>query len=151
MSGIFFLLLSFMILHSSCGNSDSKKIEAILSTRQNAFETKNLDLYLSVVSPNYQEKRTDGLIGIDDIKKNFMSNVSLFDTIEISSNDSSIYLQGDKALVVQKTVVAVKIDTDEAVFQLDERLGFEKIGGMWKITKESNADFLEGFVFGGKR
>jgi len=49
----------------------------------------------------------------------------------------------------QKTDVRVKIDQDESLFRLDERLGFEKVDGKWLIVKESDTDFLEGFVFGG--
>ncbi|MFQ5787782.1 MAG: nuclear transport factor 2 family protein, partial [Thermodesulfobacteriota bacterium] len=122
-----------------------------LSKRQSALETKEVEIYLSCISPNYREEKNGKLIGIDEIKNNFLSNVSLFDSIKISRDDTSIYLEGNRAVVVQKIDVRVKIDKDESIFRLDERLGFERVDGKWQIVKESDADFLEGFVFGGKR
>ncbi|MDA2918422.1 nuclear transport factor 2 family protein [Desulfobacterota bacterium AH_259_B03_O07] len=149
MMRISLLFISIIIFSIGCGSSDKREIGNILSKRQKAFETKDVEIYLSCISPNYEEKKKGEVIGIDEIKKKFLSNVSLFDSIEINSNDTSIYVQVDKALVAQKTDVRVKIDQDESLFRLDERLGFEKVDGKWLIVKESDTDFLEGFVFGG--
>ncbi|MBI2487437.1 MAG: hypothetical protein HYW01_10875 [Deltaproteobacteria bacterium] len=143
---IFVLLL----LIASCGKSDKKEIEELLSRRQKAFEAKDIDLYLSCISPDYKEEKGDKVIGIEDLKKDFLSNVSIFDQIKISYSDRSMYQQGEKAEVVQKTAVEVKIENDQSRFQINEKIGFEKIRGKWEIVKESDADFLKGFVFGGK-
>ena len=144
---LFFIFI--VVLSIGCGSSDKSEIGDILSKREKAFETKDVEIYLSCISPNYEAERNGKVIGIDEIKKKFLSNVSLFDSIEIESDDTSIYVQVDKALVAQKTDVRVKIDKDESLFRLDERLGFEKVDGRWLIVEESDTDFLEGFVFGG--
>jgi len=145
------LFISIIIFSMGCKGSDKREIEDILSKRENALETKDVDVYLSSISPNYKEGKNGKVFGVDEIKKQFLLNVSLFDSIDINSEDRSIYVQGDKAFVVQKTTVKVKIEDDESLFRLDERLGFEKVDGKWQIVKESDADFLEGYVFGGSK
>jgi hypothetical protein len=147
-----FLLLTFVLLYTSffisCGSSGKKEIEEVLSKRESAFETKNLELYLSCISPTYREEKNGKTIGIEEIKKNFLSNVSIFDQIQISHFDRNIYERGQEAQVVQKTKVRVRIGKDESSFLISENLNLKKIQGRWKIVKESGADFLKGFVFG---
>ncbi len=140
-------ILLFLI--ASCESSDRGKIEDVLSKRKNAFETKNLELYLSCISPSYKEERKGRVIGIEDVKRNFLSNVSLFDQIKTSYSNRTIYYKDAKADVTQKTAVEVKVEKEESHFIMKENIGFEKINGKWKIVKESDADFLKGFVFGG--
>jgi hypothetical protein len=142
----FFLL----ILLFSCGSSDKKQIEEVLSKRKEAFETKNTELYLSCISPSYREEKNNQDIGIEEITNRFMQNVTPFDRIEITYSDRSIYQKGNKAEVAQKAAVQVSIERDKGRFQIDERLGLEKVGGKWLIVNEPEADFLTGFVFGGK-
>jgi hypothetical protein len=140
-----------IILLASCGDSDRKGIESILSQRQSALETKNLELYLECISPGYRVEKNGEVVDIDALKKQFETNVSLFDDIQISSKDQSIYIEGNTANVAQRTDVKLRIDKDKGAFRLSENLVFEKIDGEWRIIKESDADFLDGFVFGGKR
>lgn len=148
---IFFLpIFVLLLLIVSCGKSDENEIEELLSRRHKAFESKDVDLYLSCISPDYKEEKGDQVIGIEDLKKNFLSNVSIFDQIEISYSDRSMYQEGEKADVVQKTAVEVTIENDQSRFQINEKIGLGKIKGKWAIVKESDADFLKGFVFGGK-
>ncbi|HEX9666994.1 MAG TPA: nuclear transport factor 2 family protein [Thermodesulfobacteriota bacterium] len=145
------LIICLIILLDSCGNSDRKGIESILSQRQSALETKNLELYLECISPGYRAEKNGEVIDLDALKKQFETNVSLFDDIQISSKDQSIYIEGNTANVAQRTDVKLRIDKDKGAFRLSENLVFEKIDGKWRIIKESDADFLDGFVFGGKR
>jgi len=149
MNRITILFISFFILLVSCGNSDRNQIEDLLSNRQKAFETKNVNLYLSGVSPEYSDNYNGKRIGIEDIKKRFLSNVSIFDSVKIRNRDISVYIDNDKAIVVQKAEVKLKIENDGSLYKLNERISFGKVDGRWRIVKESDADFLEGFVFGG--
>jgi hypothetical protein len=115
---------------------------------------------MSCISPNYRQEKDGKVIGIEEIKKNFLSNVTLFDQIKVSHYDRNIY-NTDKRVsasltvitsrvnVSQKTKVDVRLEEDNSRFQLSENIMFEKINGEWKIVKESDADFLRGFVFGG--
>lgn len=145
------LYICLAILLGSCGNSDRKEIESIMSQRRRALETKNVELYLECISPSYRVERNGEVIDIDKIKKRFETNVSLFDDIQISNKDQNIYIDGNTANVAQRTDVRLRIDKDKGAFRLTENLLFEKIDGKWRIVKESDADFLDGFVFGGNR
>jgi hypothetical protein len=145
------LLIFLIVLAYSCGNSDKKGIESVLSQRQRALETKNLELYLGCISPGYRVDKKGEIIDLAKLKKQFETNVSLFDDIQISSKDQSIYIEGNRANVAQRTDVKLRIDKDKGAFRISENLVFEKIDGKWRIIKESDADFLDGFVFGGKR
>ncbi len=147
---IFFISMCLAILLGACGNSDRKEIESVMSQRQRALETKNLELYLECISPDYSVKKNDEVIDIEKVKKQFHTNVSLFDDIKISTKDQNIYIDGNKATVAQRADVKLSIDKDKGAFRVIENLEFEKIDGKWRIIKESDADFLEGFVFGGK-
>lgn len=148
---LIFSVFILLLLITSCGSPDRKEIEDVLSKRKKAFETKNLELYLSCISPSYREEKNGQVIGIEEVKRNFLSNVSIFDQIKISYSDRTIYHKSERADVAQKTAVEVRIEKEEGHFLLKENLGFEKIKGRWKIVKESDADFLKGFVFGGIR
>ena len=146
---LIFSVFILLLLITSCGGSDRKEIEDVLSKRKKAFETKNLELYLSCISPTYREEKNGHVIGIEEVKRNFLSNVSVFDQIKISYSDRTIYHKGERADVAQKTAVEVRMEKEEGHFLLKENLGLEKIKGRWRIVKESDADFLKGFVFGG--
>ena len=145
------LYICLAILLGSCGNSDRKEIESIMSQRRRALETKNVELYLECISPSYRLERNGEVIDIDKVKKQFETNVSLFDDIQISNKDQNIYIDGNTANVAQRTDVRLRIDKDKGAFRVTENLLFEKIEGKWRIVKESDADFLDGFVFGGNR
>jgi hypothetical protein len=146
---LFFSIFILLSVFTYCGNSDREKIEGVLLKRTKAFETKKLDLYLSCISLNYREKKNGQATGIEELKRNFVSNTSIFDQIKISHSNRTIYLNGEKADVTQRTAIEVKLEKEEGRFVFKENIGFEKINGKWLIVKESDADFLKGFVFGG--
>jgi len=146
---ILLLLVFIPFLINHCVDSDRNKIEDLLSKRQKAFETKNVNVYMSCISPTYRQEKDGRVVGIEEIKKNFLSNVTLFDQIKVSHYDRNIYNTDKRVNVSQKTKVDVRLEEDNSRFQLSENIMFEKINGEWKIVKESDADFLRGFVFGG--
>ena len=135
----------------ACGNSQNKEIEKVLTAREEAFETKNTDLYLTLVSPDYIEERDGETLKLEDVRKNFVTNVSLFDALEITHTDRSIYLNGNQAEVFQITKVKASINDSKSLFKLSEKIGLEKIGDKWLIVKESDADYFDGYVFGGSQ
>jgi hypothetical protein len=142
LSFLFTLLILFAV---SCGNP----IEKVLSDREEALETKNVDLYMSLISPSYSLEKDNKVIGVEEVRKNFLSNVTLFDNLEISHTDRSIYDKGQKTEVVQMVVVVATVNEYKSRFRINERIELAKIDGKWRIVKESDADFLERFVFGG--
>ena len=142
-------IIILQLITVSCEGSDGKDIDNLLSKRLMAFETKNVELYLSCINPSYKEEKEDQVIELGDIKKRFLINVTPFDNIKITHSDRSISREGNKARVIQKTYVKARIENNGSKFQFLEKINLEKINGKWLIVKESEADFLEGFVFGG--
>ncbi len=143
----FFLLLTIFVL--SCGSPQNEEIESQLSIREEAIETKNVDLYMTLISPDYNVETNNKVIGAEAIKKKFLSNVALFDELEITNANRSIYEKDDVTEVVQLIVVDALVDDTKNRFKVNEKIQFSKIDGKWLIVKESDADFLERFVFGG--
>ena len=143
----FFLLLPIFVL--SCGSPQNEEIESQLSIREEAIETKNVDLYMTLISPDYNVEINNKVIGAEAIKKKFLSNVALFDELEITNANRSIYEKDDVTEVVQLIVVDALVDDTKNRFKVNEKIQFSKIDGKWLIVKESDADFLERFVFGG--
>ncbi len=142
-----FLLLTIFVL--SCGSPQNEEIESQLSIREEAIETKNVDLYMTLISPDYNVETNNKVIGAEAIKKKFLSNVALFDELEITNANRSIYEKDDVTEVVQLIVVDALVDDTKNRFKVNEKIQFSKIDGKWLIVKESDADFLERFVFGG--
>lgn len=135
----------------ACTNSQNTEIDELLVKRQEALETKDVELYLTLISPDYSEERDGNTLTLEDIKKGFLTNVSLFDALQISHADRSIYLKGNTAEVFQITKVTASINDTKSVFKLSEKIGVQKTGDKWLIVKESDADYFDGYVFGGSK
>jgi SnoaL-like domain len=144
-----YLSLIIICLIVSCGNSEDRAIEEVLSTRNKAYETKDVDLYMTLIAPDYKQVKNGKVIGVAEVKKNFLTNVSLFDTIDLANSDRTIYRDSNKAEVAQITLVNAVVNKTKSRFKVNDRIVFENRNGKWLIVKESDADFLEGFVFGG--
>lgn len=137
-----------IVLVVSCGNSQNRDIEKVLDTREKAFETKDEGLYMSLISPEYKQEQKGKIIGPDEVRKNFNINVKLFDSVSLSTSDRTIYRDGDKAEVFQKTIVDARDDEGNKKLKLNEKIALARINGKWLIVKESDEDFFYGFVFG---
>lgn len=114
----------------SCGGGENSEIEEVLDTRTRAFETKNTELYMSLISPDYRQEKRGKVIGDADIKRNFESNVKLFDTLDVTNRDRTIYEQGDKAQVVQVTDVSVTL-TESRTYYMQ---AFSEVGSSCLIS-----------------
>jgi len=137
-----------IVLVVSCGNSQNRDIEKVLDTREKAFETRDEGLYMSLISPEYEQEQKGKIIGPDEVRKNFNINVKLFDSVSLSTSDRTIYRDGDKAEVFQKTIVDARDDEGSKKLKLNEKIALARINGKWLIVKESDEDFFYGFVFG---
>lgn len=145
----FLTLIVFVLLVASCGNPQNEEIEALLSKRDEALETKNVDLYMTLISPEYKVEKELNVFGPEEVKKKFLSNVTLFDDLKITHANRSIYERDDITEVVQLTVVDASVNDTKTRFKVNEKIHLSKIDGKWFIVKESEADYLERFVFGG--
>lgn len=131
----------------SCGSDEQRAIDEVLSVRQKAYETKDADLYMTLIAPDYKQEKKGKTIGPAEVKKNFEVNVKLFDTVRLTSTDRTIYTEGDKAEVFQKTLVDATDDEGRSRMRIKEKLTLARENGKWVIVKESDEDFFYGYVF----
>lgn len=142
------VLLLLIVLIVSCGNGENRDIEKVLDTRAKAFETKDVELYMSLISPDYRQEKKGKVIGPEEVRKNFNINVKLFDSVSLSTSGRTIYRDGDTAEVFQKTVVNARDAEGKKKLRLNEKMVLARENGKWLIVKESDEDFFYGFVFG---
>ena len=143
--------LLFILLAASCGGQGDKEIDQVLDARTKAFETKDLALYMTLISPDYKQEKKGKTIGLEEVEKNFRINVDLFDKLSVKNADRTINSDGKKAHVVQKTYVDASIDDSKSKFRIIEKISLAKVNGKWLIVEESDADFFTGYVFGGSK
>ena len=145
------IALLFILLAASCGGQGDKEIDQVLDTRTKAFETKDLPLYMTLISPDYKQEKKGKTIDLEEVEKNFRINVDLFDKLSVRNADRTINSDGKKAQVVQKTYVDASIDESKSKFRIIEKLSLARVNGKWLIVEESDADFFTGYVFGGSK
>ena len=142
------LLFGILVLAGSCGDKVDKEIAQVMKQRENAYNSKNLELYTSILSENYLNKTDDRNETKKVAVKNFKINTTPFDIIDMRHRDRTIYKEGDSAKVVQKTYVLLEIDNKKNNFEQTEIIFLAKEENTWKIVKESNIDLFRGYVFG---
>jgi len=148
MNHLLLVIFGILLITASCGDKTDKEIIQLMEQRKTAYSNKNIELYTSILSENYLKKTKDGDEKIDTAVKNFRVNTTPFDMIDMNHKDRTIYKNGDKAKVVQKTYVVLEIDKKKNNFELTEIILLAKENDKWKITKESNMDLFRGYVFG---
>jgi ketosteroid isomerase-like protein len=124
------LLLTLFIL-LSCQISEEERIHQTLSRREEAFQKKDLLLYLSCVSNAYRDKEED----YDQLQKRIEGYFQTFDQINYSSWDRSIAIEGDTARVIQQFNLEVRKGGGTNRYSGKEALFFKKEGREWKIIK----------------
>ena len=142
------VFFGILILAVSCSNKIDKDIVEVMNQRKTAYTKKDTELYSSILSENYLNKTEDGDETKELALKNFKISTTPFDTIDMRHKDRTIYRDGEKAKVVQKTFVVLEIDKKKNSFEQIEIVFLAKEGNNWKITKESNIDLFRGYVFG---
>ncbi len=143
-----FVFLVILLLAASCGSDQDKAIEEVLSLRTKAFETKDAGLYMTLIAPGYRQEKKGKIIGPGEVKKNFEVNVKLFDTLRITHTDRTIYQDGDRAEVFQRTLVDAADDEGKKRFRLKEEILLARENGKWVIVREADQDLFYGYVFG---
>ena len=124
------LLFTFFFF-LACQISEEEKINQILNRREEAFQKKDLSLYLSFISKDYQDKDEDYHRLQNRIRGYFKS----FEQIQYSSWDRSIQIEGEKALVVQNFQLEVEKGGKKNQYSGKEALFFRKEGRKWMIIK----------------
>jgi ketosteroid isomerase-like protein len=126
---LLFLLTLFFLL--ACQISEEEKIRQILNRREEAFQKKNISLYVSCISKVYQDKDED----IRRLQNRIERYFKTFNRIEYASWDRSIRIEGDQAIVTQQFYIEVEKGEKKNRHSGKEALFFKKEGREWKIIK----------------
>ncbi|MFC1890450.1 nuclear transport factor 2 family protein [Thermodesulfobacteriota bacterium] len=124
------LIFPTLIAAHGCGRPDAKSIESLLERREDAIEARNPDLYLTCISPVYNEAGQD----IEGLQAQIRSTFRTFDSIEIEATGLNITIEGDKARASQMVHLIASAGSERRERQYEEILSFRKELGEWKIT-----------------
>lgn len=122
------LVLSFIL---ACQISEEERIYQILNQREEALQKKDLSLYLSCISKDYQDKEED----FTRLKKRMEGYFKTFDRIEYNSWDRSIQIERNTARVIQEFRLEVTRGEKKNRYSGKEGLYFKKEGRKWRIIK----------------
>jgi ketosteroid isomerase-like protein len=126
-----YLFLPILFFLLTCQASDEDKIHQVLNRREEAFQKKDLSLYLSCISKSYQDKEED----FNQLKNRMEGYFHTFDQIRYSSWDRSLHIEGDTAMAIQQFQLEVEKETKKKRFLGKEALLLKKEGRDWKIMK----------------
>ena len=125
----FFSFLLIVLILQACTSSEKEKIQHLLVQREEAFQKKNLALYLSCISKDYQDK--DEVF--EKLKNRISGYFETFDRIDYSAWDRSIQIDRKNATAIQQYRSEVEKKAKKSQFVGREILHLHKEGGEWKI------------------
>jgi len=126
----FFSFLLIVLILQACTSSEKEKIERLLVQRTEAFQNKNLALYLSCISKDYQDKEEN----FEKLKNRVSGYFETFDRIDYSAWDRSIQVKGKNATTLQQFRIEVEKKGNKSQYAGREMLHLRKEGGEWKIV-----------------
>jgi hypothetical protein len=131
MRAIFLSVLLTLALLSACQTSEEEKIYQTLKLREEAFQKRDISLYLSCIAADYQDKDED----FNRLQNRIEGYFRSFDRIDYSSWDRSIKITGESAEVVQQIRLEVERGGTKKHHSGTESLFLKKDKGKWKIAK----------------
>ena len=126
-----FLLLLVLIFLWACQPSGEEQIRQTLNQRGEALKKKDLSLYLSCISNDYQDREGDR----DQLQKRMEVYFKNFDRIDFDYWDRSIQIEGETATVIQQFHLEIEKEGKTNRFSGKEAFLLRKEGGRWKIFK----------------
>ncbi len=120
----------FFVLLLACQSSEDQ-IRQTLNRREEAFEKKDLSLYLSCISQDYEDK--DGRF--PELRKRMEAYFKSFGRIEYDCWDRSIQIEGEVAKATQQFQLEVEKGGKVNRYSGKEAFLLRKEGGGWKIFK----------------
>ena len=120
-----------LIILLACQISEEDSIHQTLNWREEAFQKRDLSLYLSCISKAYYDKDED----FGQLQKRIEGYFKTFDQIKYSSWDRSIHREGDSARVTQQFYIEVESQGKKNHHSGKESIFLKKEGREWKIVK----------------
>jgi len=116
----------------SCGsNNPEKEINAVMESRENAFNGKDLQEYLKNFSKDYTDKKGD----INSLRKRMEDNFNVFEHIEFRHTNRDIFIKGDDARIVQNFTLDFSIKEEKHGVKGKEMFKLKKTTVGWLIAK----------------
>ena len=126
-----FFFVLFLLALWACSASDEEQIRQVLDQRGEAFKKKDLSLYVSCFSKEYQDKDGD----LSTLQKRMEGYFESFDRIDYGSWDRSIQKEGETATVTQQFHIEVEKGGEKNRYSGKEAFILGKEGKRWKIVR----------------
>lgn len=126
------ILCLSLLLASGCNCSDSDRAELsrVIATRTRALNSKDLTLYLTVVSRSFSDKGND----FDRLKERLERSFKDFERISYESENPRITVGGQQAEAVGRYHMRCRLRGRDTEFDGTEHLRFVKEPDGWKIV-----------------
>jgi len=125
----FFSVPVLVLLLQACPSAEEGKIERLLGQRAEVFQEKNLALYLSCISKDYQDKEEN----FEKLKNRVSGYFETFDRVDYSAWDQSIQVVSKNATAIQPFRIEVEKKGNKNQYVGREVIHLHKEGGEWKI------------------
>lgn len=125
------LCLILLLFLWACQGSGEEQIRQTLNQRGEALKKKDLSLYLSCISKDYQDR--DG--GFLQLQKRMEAYFMKFDRIGYDSWDQSIEMEGEMATVTQQFHLEVGKGGKTNRYSGKEAFVLRREGRHWRIFK----------------
>lgn len=109
---------------------DRQAIHTVMIQRQQAFRSKDVNMYLSLVSPRYQDKGQD----LAAKKRELASNFASFQQIDYHSDGYKIEIDGKMATVSGNYRLKIVRKGQELALEGKDSLRLRKEGNSWLIV-----------------
>ena len=108
-----------------------REIKAVMSIREKAMQKKDINLYMGCISKEYR----DNTETYEIIRQKMLQNFRVFEKIEFSHSNQTVYINRDLATVVQDYELGFTIAGDRDHARGKEKIFLKKEEGKWKILK----------------
>ncbi len=125
------LYLFLLLFLWACHSSGEEQIRQTLNQRGEALKKKDLSLYLSCISRDYQDKDGD----LSQLQRRMEAYFKNFDRIGYDYWDRSIEMEGETATVVQQFHLEVEKGGKTNRYSGKEAFVLRREGRHWKILK----------------
>ncbi|GFE56152.1 nuclear transport factor 2 family protein [Geobacter sp. AOG1] len=130
MGRVSLLLFSLLFLFACSSNADRDAVLAVAVKRQQALTSRDINRYLPLLSPHYQDKGRDYAAKSRELAE----ILSSFDRIDYRSRGRRVEVHGDRATINGSYELRVTTRGKEMELAGKEELRFQKEGGEWKIV-----------------
>lgn len=126
-----FMLCAAVALMTACGppQAEMEQIQRVMQVRAQALNTRNINLYLTVISPVYSDKGKDRAQLQDGLEAGF----KIYDSVVYQADEQKVKIKGKQAEVTGSYRMKVVIRGKEMVLDGKEHLLLSKESDGWKI------------------